>query len=90
MADPIQTDGVRNRDRTIAEAIFDEGRAEGRIEGERETLIRLIKRLGATRFGHPSFEIEWTLSSIKSIERLQCIGERVLDADSWASLLTGN
>ena len=89
MADSIQTDGVQQRERTIAESIFDEGRAEGRIEGERETLIRLIKRLGASRFGHPTFESEWTLSSIKNVESLRSIGERVLDADSWASLLTG-
>lgn len=58
--------------------------AEGRAEGERD----LILRLGGRRFGPPDAATRAALDAITSTERLERLAERLLEAESWAELLT--
>jgi hypothetical protein len=60
-----------------------EGEAKGRVEGERNVLLRL----GARRFGEPdAFTLE-TIQAITSLERLDQLNDRLLEAENWSELL---
>jgi hypothetical protein len=71
------------------QAILRKGRSEGLIEGRVNEAQRLLLRLGAKRFGEPSAPTLATLEAIQDIDRLEVLGERILDADlqSWDALL---
>jgi hypothetical protein len=60
------------------------GEARGRIE-EARTLVLLF---GAKRFGPAAAGIESALLAITDRERLERIGERIMDAADWDDLLT--
>ena len=64
---------------------LEKGLEKGRIDGER----RLLLRLGTKRFGPPSPTVAAALENIDSLERLEELGERIFDAESWESLLFG-
>lgn len=55
----------------------------GRIEGTR----RLILRLGRKRFGPPDEAATAALNAIADVQRLEDLGERLLDVGSWQELL---
>ncbi len=61
--------------------IIDEGRAQ-----EARTMLL---RQGTKRFGPPSPEARSTLEEISDIGRLEVLGERLLDVESWDELLAG-
>jgi hypothetical protein len=63
--------------------ILDEGRAEGRAEGVRATILRQ----GHTRFGPPGGAVESALQAITDLERLERMVDRVHDAVDWRDLL---
>ena len=60
------------------------GRVEGRAQGSRETILRLARR----RFGEPDSATLDALQAIVDLDRLVRITDRVLDAESWADLLS--
>jgi predicted transposase YdaD len=65
----------------------EEGREEGRIAGEQ----RLLIRLGAKRFGEPDASTVTAIEAIQEIDRLEALGERILDPHllDWKGLLRG-
>jgi len=93
-------EGVQNmQESTTYQAILREGRHEGLIEGRNEGLIegrineaqRLVLRQGTKRFGEPDAATVAALQAIRDVERLETVGERILDPDvrDWNSLLGG-
>ena len=56
---------------------------EGEVRGERRTLLRL----GRTRFGQPSPEIEATINAINDIDRLARMLDAILPASSWEEVI---
>jgi predicted transposase YdaD len=71
-------------------AILEEGEARGEARGEAHGRIlegrNLILRLGRKRFGEPSEEIVAQLEAIASVEALETLAERLLEAESWQEL----
>lgn len=79
-------DGVQNmKESTTYQAILREGRNEGRIAGEQ----RMLLRLGTKRFGQPDETTRAAIEAIQDIDRLEALGERILDPDlhDWEDLL---
>jgi hypothetical protein len=71
--------GVRAmRDSTTYMAILDEG-------GIMATK-KLILRQGRKRFGEPDASVQATLDAITDLDRLERLGERLLDVSSWQEL----
>jgi predicted transposase YdaD len=62
-----------------------EGKAEGIIEGERRTLIRL----GTAKFGRPSAAVLKRLSRAADAGNLSRLSERLLTASAWKDLFGG-
>ncbi len=91
---------------TTYQAILREGRNEGLIEGRNEGLIegrnegliegrvtgeqRILVRLGSKRFGKPDPATLAAIEAIRDVERLEAMGERIVDPDihDWDSLLS--
>jgi hypothetical protein len=61
-----------------------EGKAVGKTEGKREALMAL----GVRRFGEPDASARSVLDQIYSLERLDGLFERLLEAESWNELLS--
>lgn len=59
------------------------GRVEGEISGERRTLVRQ----GTSRFGPPDAASLTKLESIQSLEVLDQLALRILEANSWEEML---
>ena len=74
------------RDSATYQAILDEGRAEGRAEGEQ----RLTLRLGTARLGPPDDRTRARIGAITDIEALESLGEQLLVASSWDELLAND
>jgi hypothetical protein len=70
---------------TTYQKILRDGRTEGRIAEAR----RMLLRLGTKRFGDPDAATVAALEVIEDIDRLEALGERILDTDvhNWAELL---
>lgn len=71
------------RDSLTYQAILEEGREEGQVQGER----RLLLRLGTARFGQPDELSRSRLESITEIPEIERLGERMLTVSSWSELL---
>lgn len=65
------------------QAIIEEGRLEGRVEGEMQAVLRL----GAKRLGEPSAAVRAALAAIDSAERLETLLDRLMEVESWEELL---
>lgn len=79
--------GVQNmKESTTYQAILQEGRIEGGIAEARRILIRQ----GTLRFGDPDATTVATLEAIHDIDRLEALGERILDFNirDWDGLLS--
>jgi len=82
---------------TTYQAILREGREEGRNEGRNEGLIegritgeqQLLVRQGTKRFGKPDTPILAAIEAIRDVERLEALGERIVDPEvrDWSELL---
>jgi predicted transposase YdaD len=75
-------EGVQTmRESTTYQAIL----REGRITGEQQFLLRL----GTKRFGEPDAATVTAIEAIQDIERLEALGERILNPDlhAWNDLL---
>lgn len=84
--------GVRGMEESVTyQAILEEGAARGeakgkaigKVEGERNLLLRL----GTQRFGAPDASTRAALEAITSVERLEALGDRLLKVENWAELL---
>ncbi len=71
------------RESVIYQEIRDEGRAEGKQEGEVSLVLRLIRK----RIGQVSLDLEKQIQSL-SVEQLEDLGEAVLDFETQADLLS--
>jgi predicted transposase YdaD len=67
----------------------DEGRNEGRNEGRISEAHRMLLRLGRKKYRDPDVATIAAIEAIKDIDRLEALGERILDPDvrDWAQLL---
>jgi predicted transposase YdaD len=82
---------------TTYQAILKEGRQEGRQEGLQEGFVagrvtgeqQLLVRLGTKRFGKPDATTLAAIEAIRDIERLEALGDRIVDPDvrDWSDLL---
>jgi predicted transposase YdaD len=92
--------GVRDmKESSTYQAILDEGRSEGielgrsegiqlgRSEGSVAEARRLLLLLGIARFGPPDEQVRAAIEGMDSIERLEPLTVRVLDAAGWDELL---
>jgi hypothetical protein len=71
-------EGVQNmRGSTTSEATLEEGRNEGRV-GQAQ---RILLRQGGIRFGPPDDATRAAVEAIQDIDRLEILGERILDPD---------
>ena len=66
-----------------------EGRAEGRAEGRTEEAAKLLLVQASKKFVAPSPEQEAALRAIKDLDRLETLGGRLLDVNTWDDLLAG-
>jgi predicted transposase/invertase (TIGR01784 family) len=69
------------RESTMYQSILREGRTEGRVEGERELVLKLLNR----KVGGLSPQLQAKVSSL-AIDRLESLGEALLDFQSIADL----
>jgi predicted transposase YdaD len=67
--------------------ILEEGRAEGRAEGEVRAARRILLRQGQKRFGAPDPAVVAALEAIADVDRLERMSERLLDVRTWSGLL---
>ena len=65
-----------------------EGKVEGKVEGKAEGARQTLLRVGRRRFGSPTAAEEETLNAINDMERLDRMGEQVLDVGTWQELLS--
>lgn len=77
------------RESTTYQAILREGRQEGRQEGRVAGEQRMLLRQGTKRFGQPDARTRAAIEAIQDIDRLEAMGERVLEPDlrDWDDLL---
>ena len=90
-------EGVHNmQESTTYQAILREGEAKGREEGREEGRIAgerlLLVRLGSKRFGKPDPVILARIEAIGDIERLEALGERIVDPEvsDWSGVFVGS
>jgi predicted transposase YdaD len=69
------------RESTMYQSILREGRTEGRAEGERELVLKLLNR----KVGSLSPQLQARVSGL-SIDRLEALGEALLDFQGVADL----
>ncbi len=72
------------RESSIYQKILEEGRAEGRADEAH----RILVRLGTRRLKRPHARTRVALAAIDDAEHLERMAERVLDATSWADVLS--
>lgn len=60
------------------------GKTQGRIEGERRSLLRF----GKQRLGPPSAEVIATIEAIDSPEELDALSDRLPNVQTWEELLS--
>lgn len=82
---------VRMKESSTYQVILDEGRQEGRREGEQMGTVaearRLLLLLGEQRFGPATPEIRQRVEAESGIERLEELVRRVLTASGWDDVL---
>ncbi len=62
-----------------------QGRAAGRVEGERLMLLRLATR----KFGEPTAAIRAQIDAISDLDTMEHLADRLLTAASWGDLIDG-
>lgn len=78
--------GIRQmRDSATYQAILEDGRVEGRAEGER----RLLLLIGTSRLGLPTDAIRARIEAIDDVNALEGFAARLLTVSSWDELLAG-
>ncbi len=77
------------KESTTYQKILRDGRTEGLAEGRTTEAQKFLFLLGTKRFGVPEAEARAALEAIHDVDRLEDLGERLLDADvrDWNGLL---
>jgi len=79
------------RESTTYQYILNEGRAEGRQEGERQGRVtearKILLRQGRIRFGDPNAATTAALEAMTDVEHLEQLSERLLLVTTWEELL---
>ena len=73
------------RESVSYQRILSEGRVEGRVEGERDLLVRVATR----RFSAPGPAVLARLAAVTDAAELGRLADRVLDVAGWDELLDG-
>jgi len=88
---PVGTElfrGVRAmRESSTYQAILDEGREEGQVQGALREARKILLRQGRRKFGAAGPEVEATIEAIGDLDRLERMSERLLDVTTWPDLL---
>ncbi len=71
------------RESVTYQAILEEGREEGYVEG----LHRMILRLGRRRFGEADETVRQRIEAIRDIVVLEDLSERLVIVSSWDELI---
>lgn len=69
------------------QAILEEGEEKGRRAGALAEARKFLLRQGQSRFGRPSARVAASVEAIADLERLEALGERLLQVGSWDDLL---
>jgi predicted transposase YdaD len=83
-------EGVQTmQESTTYQKILREGRKEGLLEGRISEAQRMLLRLGRKKFHDPDAATVAALEAISDLERLETMGERILDSEirDWTELL---
>lgn len=81
--------GVRRmRESNTYQQILEEGRVEGRTEGELREARRILLRQGVRRLGVASAEVASRVESVASLDVLENLLDRVIDVETWDDLLS--
>lgn len=75
------------KESTTYQAIVEEGKELGRAEGAVKEARAIILRQAKLRFGDPDAQKIAMLNSIKSLERLEILADRVMFVSNWDELL---
>ncbi len=67
--------------------ILEEGESIGARTGALAEARKILLRQGRVRFGMPETRVTAALGRITNVERLEELGERLLQAASWEELL---
>jgi hypothetical protein len=79
--------GVRRMKESVTyQAILEEGRVEGLVEGELREARRILLRVGAKRLGEPAEVVSARIQAVESREELETLIERVAEVESWGEL----
>ena len=70
--------------KTIADSFRDEGRAEGRVQGASD----IVLRRGRRKFGEPDSATIDALRAVVDLDRLDRMVEQSFTAESWSDLLS--
>ena len=68
----------------------EKGKKEGEKKGLLQGQVKMLLRQGTKRFGSPTAATRAALKAITDSERLEQLGERILDVGSWSELLAGD
>jgi predicted transposase YdaD len=80
---------VSMKESSTYQAILEEGREEGRGEGELREARKVLRMLGEDVFGPPNARVAAALDRIHELSRLEGLLKRVRTATSWKELLGG-
>jgi hypothetical protein len=80
--------GVRSmKESSTYQAIMEEGRQEGRIEGATEALRNVLLDLGSKLLGEPGPRARKVVAQITDLDRLKALVGRLNSVESWHTLL---
>jgi len=77
-------------DSTTYQDVLEQGERKGISKGRVQGELSLLLRQGNKRFGPPSPVMAAALQAITDTERLERLGELILDVGSWDELLAGD
>ncbi len=81
---------VNMKESTTYQAILEEGKAEGKVEGQSEEARKMLLLQGRDRFGWPSAEMLELLYASDDLGRLEALALRLLHVKSWEKLFGVN
>jgi predicted transposase YdaD len=80
--------GVRGmRESSTYQAILEEGRVEGRVEGQVIEARRIVLGLGTSKFGAPDAATLATLERLDDLDTLHRLAAGLLQTSTWEELL---
>lgn len=78
------------KESVIYQAIIEEGReeglVEGRVKGRVEEAKEMLVRIGQRRLGKPAENVLAALAAMTDVQRIEAMGDRLMDANSWQEL----